>query len=149
MRVFDSVEIRLLAEEVEPLYGAMILIAAYSGLRFGELCVLRNDRFDALRKTVRVDKNVSEVGGEFIFKAPKSNASLRTVSIPGFLVEGIVQHLATYPDTSGLVSTTPQGEPIRRTNFRRRIWNPAMKSSVGEPCTLHDLRHTHAALLMA
>ncbi len=41
------------------------------------------------------------------------------------------------------------GGPIRRTNFRRRIWKPAVEASVGEPCTFHDLRHSHAAILIA
>ena len=41
------------------------------------------------------------------------------------------------------------GGPIRRTNFRRRIWKPAVKALVGEPCTFHDLRHSHAAILIA
>ena len=26
---------------------------------------------------------------------------------------------------------------------------PAVRASVGDPCTFHDLRHTHAALLIA
>lgn len=149
MRILESAEIKVLAEEINPRYRAMVLTAAYSGLRFGELCALRADRFDALRKTVRVEKSLSEVGGEFIFKAPKSEASRRTVSVPGFLVEEVAQHLATYPDESGLIITAPGGGPIRRTNFRRRVWKPAVEASAGDPCTFHDLRHTHAALLIA
>lgn len=38
---------------------------------------------------------------------------------------------------------------MRRTNFRRRVWLPAVRSSVGEPFRFHDLRHTHAAMLIA
>jgi integrase len=41
------------------------------------------------------------------------------------------------------------GGPLRRTLFRRRTWLPAVSDSVGEPCRFHDLRHTHAALLIA
>ena len=33
--------------------------------------------------------------------------------------------------------------------FRRRIWLPAVRDSVGEPMRQHDLRHTHVALLIA
>ncbi len=149
MRILESAEIKLLADVIDRRYRAMVLTAAYSGLRFGELCALRTERFDALRKTVRVEKNLSEVGGDFIFKSPKSEASRRTVSAPEFLVEEIAQHLATHPDESGLIFTAPGGGPIRRANFRRRIWKPAVETSVGEPCTFHDLRHTHAALLIA
>lgn len=114
-----------------------------------ELCALRVGRLDMLRRTIRVEESLAEVRSRFIFKAPKSEASRRTVSIPGFLVEELAQHLATYPDGSGLLFTAQAGGPIRRTNFRRRIWKPAVASSVGEPGTFHDLRHTHAALLIA
>ena len=54
-----------------------------------------------------------------------------------------------YGDGSDLVFSAPSGGPIRRNNFRRRIWLPAVEKSVGRPCTFHDLRHSHAALLIA
>lgn len=142
MRILEPEEIKLLAETIDERYRAMVLTAAYSGLRFGELGALRFDRFDALRRSIRVEENLSEVKSEFIFKAPKSDASRRTVSVPGFLVDRLAQHLAAFPDGSGLFFTAQGGGPIRRTNFRRRIWKPAVEASVGEPCTFHDLRHT-------
>lgn len=149
MRILEPDEVKILADTIDERYRAMVLTAAYSGLRFGELCALRTERFDALRKTVRVEESLSEVRGEFYFKAPKSDASRRTISVPGFLVEKLAQHLATYLDSSELVFTAPEGGPIRRTNFRRRVWIPAVEASVGEPCTFHDLRHSHAALLIS
>ncbi|HVE76399.1 MAG TPA: tyrosine-type recombinase/integrase, partial [Actinomycetota bacterium] len=42
-----------------------------------------------------------------------------------------------------------QGSPLRASLFRRRFWNPAVEASVGYPMRFHDLRHTHAALLIA
>jgi integrase len=126
-----------------------VLSAAYTGLRFGELAALHIERFDALRKTLRVEESLSEVRGEFVFKSPKSSASRRSVSVPSFVVDELAQHLAQHADGSGLLFSAPSGGPIRRTNFRRRVWLPAVRASVGEPCTFHDLRHTHAALLIA
>ena len=38
---------------------------------------------------------------------------------------------------------------MRRTNFRRRSWLPAVRASVGEPLRFHDMRHSHAAMLIA
>lgn len=83
----------------------MVLAAAYAGLRFGELCALRMDRFDALRRSIRVEDNLSEVRSEFIFKAPKSDASRWTVSVPEFFIDELAQRLSMYPDGSGLVFT--------------------------------------------
>ena len=45
--------------------------------------------------------------------------------------------------------TGAQGAPLRRSNFRRRVWLPAVRESVGEPLRFHDLRHFHATLLIA
>jgi integrase len=149
MRVLEPAETKALAGVIDERYRAMVLAAAYTGLRFGELAALRTDRFDALRRTVRVEESLAEVRGQFLSKPPKSDASRRTVSVPSFVVDELAKHLAAHADGSGLLFSAPEGGPIRRTNFRRRIWQPAIRASVGEPCTFHDLRHTHAALLIA
>jgi integrase len=108
MRILEPGEIKVLAERIDPRYRAMMLTAACAGLRFGEFCALRIERFDALRRTVRVEANLSEVRGEFYFKEPKSDASRRTVSVPSFLVEKLAQHLGMWADESGLLSQPPQ-----------------------------------------
>jgi integrase len=71
------------------------------------------------------------------------------VNVPAFLVEELAGHLATFPGDDGLVFTAARGGPLRRTSFRRREWLPAVEASVGMPCRFHDLRHSHAALLIA
>jgi integrase len=149
IRFLDAAEISLLAGTIDSRYSAMVLAAAYTGLRFSELRALRVDRFDALRRTIRVVASVVESRGQFYFEEPKSEASRRTVRVPPFLVEVLAAHLATHSDGSGLIFSAPSGGPIRRSNFRRRIWLPAVEASVGRPCTFHDLRHSHAALLIA
>ena len=149
MRILEPDDLHLLSESIHERYRAMVLVAGYTGLRFGEICALRREHFNALRKSLRVEESLSEIRGEFYFKSPKSEASRRTVSAPTFLVEELAEHLGAFPDPSGLIFTAPGGGPIRRTNFRHRIWMPAIGASIGEPCTFHDLRHSHAALLIA
>ena len=100
MRILEPTEIRALTDAIDDRYQVMVLTAAFTGLRFGELAALRTDRFDALRRTLRVEESLAEVRGEFLFKAPKSDAARRTVSLPAFLVEELVHHLATYGDDS-------------------------------------------------
>ena len=82
MRILDPDEIEQLAGAIDPRYRAMVLTAAYTGLRFGELAALRIERFDALRRSIRVVESLSEVRGTFHFKPPKSDAWRRTVSVP-------------------------------------------------------------------
>jgi integrase len=149
IRFLNASEISRLTAAIDSGYSAMVLAAAYTGLRFSKLRALRVDRLDALRRTIRVVASVVESSGQFYFEEPKSEASRRTVRVPPFLVEVLAAHLATHSDGSGLIFSAPSGGPIRRNNFRRRIWLPAVETSVGRPCTFHDLRHSHAALLIA
>ncbi|MCH7670112.1 MAG: site-specific integrase [Acidobacteria bacterium] len=149
MRILEPAETMALAEAIDERYRAMVLTAAYTGLRFGELAALRTERFDALRRTLRVEESLAEMEGQFLIKPPKLDASRRTVSVPSFVAEEMARHLAAHADETDLIFGAPAGGPIRRTNFRRRIWLPAVRASVGDPCTFHDLRHTHAALFIA
>ena len=46
-----------------------------------------------------------------------------------------------FPDT--------QGGFLRRSNFTRQVWHPIRTASgIPETVTFHDLRHTHATLLI-
>lgn len=79
----------------------------------------------------------------------KSKKAYRTIGIPAFLCEELAIHLTEYPSGSDLVFSHAQGGPLDYNRFRRRHWNPAVEASVGPPCTPHDLRHTHVAMLIA
>jgi|GEM_PF-4512331 len=54
-----------------------------------------------------------------------------------------------FPSSSDLIFSMPRGGHLDHNRFRTRFWNPAVAASVGHPCTPHDLRHTHVALLIA
>jgi len=72
------------------------------------------------------------------------------VALPKFLSEELARHISQWPPAAdGFLFTAPEGGPVRRTNFRRRTWLPAVEASVGQPLRVHDLRHTHAAILIA
>jgi integrase len=98
---------------------------------------------------IRVEETLNDVRGRIVVGPPKSKAARRTVTLPTFLAVVLEEHLDQYPPgTSGLVFTAPEGGPLRRNLFRRRAWLAAVQRSVGEPCRFHDLRHSHAALLI-
>lgn len=60
---------------------------------------------------------------------------------------GVAAHVAAFPPgQEGLVFTDPQGWPLRRSNFRHRVWLSAVRSAELAPLRFHDLRHTAAAL---
>ena len=68
---------------------------------------------------------------------------------PRRLGDIIGAHLAAHPPVDGYVFTSPRRTLLRRTNFRRRVFLPAVRASVGEPVRFHDLRHSHVAALIA
>jgi len=136
-RFLSIEEVEQLAETIQPRYRAFVLTGAYTGLRPGELAALRIDRLDLLRRQLRVEEPL------------KTAASRRTVTFPAFLADELAAHLAAYPGRDRLVFTAPEGGPLRLHLFRRRVWYPAVRESVGEPMRPHDLRHTHVALLIA
>ena len=129
---------------------ALILTASYAGLRWDEITGLRIQRLDLLRRTLTVTEAASEVRGHISFTEPKTTASRRSVVLPRFLCDEIAAHLATYPpNDNALIFTSPHGDPLRRTNFRRRVWVPTTEATGLEGVRFHDLRHTHAAMLIA
>ena len=150
MRFLEPPAVADLAGAIAPRFRALVLTAAYTGCRFGELAGLRQTNLNLLRQALTVVETLTEVKGIVSLSAPKTAAAARQVSLPKSLVEELAQHLARWPTSSGgFVFASANGASIRRTNFRRRFWLPAVRSSVGEPFRFHDLRHTHAAILIA
>ncbi len=141
-------EIENLATTVHPRYRAPVLTAAYIGTRFGELAGLGRQHYEPLKRTIRIERNLSEVRGHLTLGETKIRASRRPISIPSWLVDVLAQHITPYPRDDDLIFTAPAGGPLRRTTFRTRYWKPAVQSSVSEPCRFHDMRHTHVALLI-
>jgi integrase len=149
MRFLSPDEIGHLADAIDSRYRAMVLTAAYTGCRFGEIAALDIDHYDPNRRTIRIDRSLSEVRGHLRFSEPKTPAARRAISIPAWLPQVLTDHLTRHPTgPDGLIFTAPEGGPIRRNTFRSRFWLPAVASSVGPPMRFHDLRHSHVALLI-
>jgi integrase len=145
----------LSADQVRALSGAsgefstLVYSAAYTGLRWGELVGLKIGRLHMLRGEIEVAEQLTEVAGHLSFKAPKAKSS-RIIGMPSFLVEMLARHLeGRTADPGALVFVGRDGAALRRSNFGKRYWKPAV-ARVGLPSTLrfHDLRHTCVAFLI-
>lgn len=149
-RFLSPTEVETLAAAIQDRYRVVVLTGAYTGLRFGELAALRIDDLDTLRRTLRVDEQLSRQGSSTMVSGPlKSKKAYRTIGIPAFLVDEIAAHLTGFPSASDFIFSHDAGGPLDYGRFRRRLWHPAVEASVGPPCTPHDLRHTHVAMLIA
>lgn len=73
------------------------------------------------------------------------------MALPRFIRGMLAIHLKGVPaDPNALVFTAPGGGALRLTNFRRRVWVPAVQAAgLPERVRIHELRHTCASLLIA
>ena len=86
-----------IANTIDARWTTLVLVAAFAGLRWGELAELRRRDLDIERRTIRVDRAVVELaGGEMLVKTPKTRAGHRTVAVPFELAEVLDVHLTRW-----------------------------------------------------
>jgi integrase len=141
--VLTVAQVYALADTAGPAYRALILLATFASLRWSELAALRPQDIDLDACTVAVTRQLDYLpGGGHSFGPPKSKAGVRDVSFPDLIVPELRWHLDHLDPAAVLAFTSPEGTPLRHSNFYRRVWKPALKL-LGLPGThLQDLRHT-------
>ena len=133
------------AEEIERLVAAMpaeyraTVLLGGLGLRQGEVFGLRVGAVDFLRRTLTVRATMNEVEGNFVEGAGKTLSSRRTISVPTRIIDELSAHLARTgrTDPEDLVFQAPGGGPVRATNFRNRVYDPALHRTGLEGLSLH------------
>jgi integrase len=121
-------------------HSTLVLLLAYTGLRWGEATELRVGDLDLLRKRITVTRNAVRSGGAVEVGTPKSGRG-RTVPIPGLLVAELAKACEGKP-RSGLLFTNAAGGYLRPNK-----WFAAAVKTAGVPAmTPHGLRHVYAGL---
>ncbi|MER5443554.1 tyrosine-type recombinase/integrase [Streptomyces sp. NPDC002790] len=142
-----------------PTQGLLIITAAYTGLRWGELAALQRTAHDHQAATLTVHRtsgNLLEVDGRHSYGPPKTGASVRTVTLPPFLNTLLIQDQTRH--THATLFTSRKGNNLRRSTFSRRLWAPATRGTtlpdtttwppLKPGLTFHNLRHTHKTWLI-
>ncbi|PNG96570.1 tyrosine-type recombinase/integrase [Streptomyces malaysiensis] len=165
-------QVAAVAEELakkEPHYGLIVRMAAYTGLRAGELAALRIRDINMLHRVVEVRRTVARrTGHGWVITAPKSKRSARDVPLTRSLAEELrvwisAHPYATDPDAPlwpGSRNTGKGGEVdwSRRFdigNLGKRYFRPIVRSGALAPAGIstalrwHDLRHTYASIMAA
>ncbi|MFI9118741.1 tyrosine-type recombinase/integrase [Streptomyces bikiniensis] len=144
-------EVYDLAGAIQPRYRALVLLAAFTGLRWGELIGLHRRDLDLDAGTLRVRRNVAELhSGERLVKQPKSSAGMRTVAIPAVIVPDLVSHLTVFAEAGpdGRVFIGAKRATPRRNHFNK-LWHKACDQVGIKGLHFHDLRHTGNTLAAA
>lgn len=155
---FDEVH-TFLAESRKSRHYIMFLLAIYTGMRKGEILGLKWSDIDFEKKVIKVVRSVSLITGVgYIFTTPKTKKSIRQVPIPDFLIDELLAHKKTQEEwkaQSGeqfqeldLVISTKNGsiqDPRNVLREMRKICKNAKVTNI----RFHDIRHTHASILIA
>jgi integrase len=126
--------------------GDVVLILAYSGLRFGELTGLNVEDVDLEARRIRVRRSITQVGGRLVEGNPKSDAGRRSVPIPERLVPALKARLDGRPQGAPAIAS-PRGSRLGLENWKRSVnWKTAITKIGRDKMRVHDLRHTYASL---
>jgi len=131
--------------------AAVVRFLAYTGLRWGEMAALRVQDFDMLRRRVNVSRSVTESGG-LVWSTPKT-WERRSVPFPAALADELAA-LMVGKARDELVFTDLRGGVLRNSNYRARVFEPAVEKcqradDTFPSITPHDLRHTAASLAVS
>ncbi|MHB1006176.1 MAG: tyrosine-type recombinase/integrase [Chloroflexota bacterium] len=137
-------------------YGPMLLHLLASGCRIGEALGLRWSDVDFATGTVRIERQVVQIGKAFHEGPPKTRSGVRTVALPDFGLAALRQQKATnaerrlrlgpaWPNTER-VFVTFTGTTPERANVKRALHDACNR--LGLPrLSPHGLRHLHLSLL--
>ena len=141
-------QVEALADAVYPRYRALVLLAAWTGARWGELIALTRDRVDLGNGRMRIDRQYVFLKADqsgparVVLQSPKTEAGRRTVHIPPHLLPVLAAHLLEHvPPGCDLVFPNDKGEPIHRAAFTT-VWHRARRRAGLPGFHFHDLRHT-------
>lgn len=147
--VASPAEVAALVDAITPRYRAAVLLAAWCGLRRGEVLGLRRGDVDLAAGRVTVRKNRVELleSPEAFDADPKTDAGKRTVVIPPHVLPVLAEHMATWAG-SDRVFVGRDGRPMRGDAIRQ-AFDRARRQAGMPGFRFHDLRHTGQTLAAA
>lgn len=131
-----------------------LLLALYGGLRREEAAALRWENVDFKRRSITISEATARTAtGQVVNKDTKNDTSCRTISMPRFIMD----ELKAVTKPNGLVCVSSDKTPYALDSYPqavKRIIRSINAQRVGTAippmpeATYHDLRHTHAAMLI-
>lgn len=128
-----------------PQYPARVGLATlfWTGLRIGELLALTPADVDLEAGTLTVSKSFQLIKGKAVVTAPKTEKSRRVVPLPSRMVDA----LKTYEKSLYDLQPTDRLFPYTKSYFHKQM-EAGCQASKMQKIRLHDLRHSHASMLI-
>jgi len=131
---------RALLQVIDPRYAFAIEFVLGTGVRWSEFANMKIGDFNPFGNSVFVRNSKTDAG---VRELPLTPSDTLMVS----------RHIADTgrngAHSDSPLFTSPEGMPLHHSNFRRRIFAPACRAAGLEGVTFHDLRRTHATMLVA
>lgn len=115
----------------------------WTGIRIGELLVLNVADVDFEKRTISITKSYQRMGGRDVITEPKTPKSKRVIAIPQFLVVDLQDYVNSMYGVQGEDRLFPITKYYLEHEMQRGI-----KESGVKRIRIHDLRHSHASLLV-
>jgi len=148
-----------LAHSKEERHYITFLLAIYTGMRKGEILGIKWSDIDFKNKIIRVERTLVSIPGKgYELSSPKTFKSRRQIHIPDHLLEALIAHKEQQKiwkqcfgiayQENDLVVCTEKGtfqDPRNVLRVMKRLCETANITKI----RFHDIRHTHASILIA
>lgn len=114
----------------------------WTGIRVGELLALTPADINFEERTISVSKSYQRLGGKDVVTPPKTPKSNRVITVPDFLLADIkdyMNRIYCLDSTDRLFNMTK--------SFLEKEMQRGIKNSGVKRIRIHDIRHSHCALL--
>lgn len=124
-------------------YYTLFEILFWTGMRCGEMLALTLGDIDFTNHQINIDKTYYRMGKEDLITSPKTEKSIRKVTIPEFLTEEIRQYTETIYGIDNDTRLFPVVAEAVQHKMKRHIEKSGVKK-----IRVHDIRHSHASMLI-
>lgn len=136
--------IAVLERDFAPQWAPLVGLGMWVGLRPGEIFGLYGDRVHWLRNQLEVTRVMTRAG---LREYPKSRKSHRVTPIPPWQMPGLSRLMEGRP-LDAAVFTAPKGGNVDDSDFRLRVWYPAIEAAGVRRMSPRTMRHTAASWLV-
>lgn len=134
---------KILSSVTDKTAHIMFQVFYYSGFRCGEFLALTLGDIDFEKNKISISKSLKRAGGKEIVTSPKTTKSVRTISMPGFVMDELREYV------NSIYGLTDKDRIFPFTNnYINGCIRRACKATGIKRIRIHDLRHSHASYLI-